>query len=536
MTCFHLSRLLALYGILCAARGACGDQGARGFEKKVSLMLKEEPENPKCFTESRKDFTCFWEEDEERAGSVDQYSFTYTYQEENASSCPLRALPAAGGKTLFVCHMDRLQMFIQMDVRVHRKGVLIHSRSLLIELLFLLDPPVNVTVNSTGQKGQLGVSWVSPPLKYMDDSMMYEVSYAVVDSYVGQVEGVQASSELILRGLQPSSKYKVRVRVKLDGISYNGYWSAWSDPVFMETLPAELDLLIVSLALIISFCLIAVSLIMLLSQRRFVVKKIWPVIPTPDSKFQGLFTVYGGDFKEWLGQTNGGIWLTPEYFYSEECPSPLEVLSELSPCPSLPFPPLPPKAFRQKEDKAATRGLDESEPSERGDPAPTERWRATPHDHWLMDRLRALHKNQKSSLLESEDTYVTLSGNNHKEDGHPDDALEETSPLEVLFAPSKTTSCQSHSDLGSAPQSSGSGGLSSQCSFEYPNHHAWMPKSPVYTYMAVADSGVSMDYSPMSRGEDIGNVVIYANEYENEIPGLRGPFLPRPRPVGLHMD
>lgn len=45
----------------------------------VSIMLKEEPENPKCFAEGRKDFTCFWEEDEEKAGSVDQYSFTYTY-------------------------------------------------------------------------------------------------------------------------------------------------------------------------------------------------------------------------------------------------------------------------------------------------------------------------------------------------------------------------------------------------------------------------------------------------------------------------
>lgn len=50
------------------------------FISSVSLMMKEEPENPKCFAEGRKDFTCFWEEDEERAGSVDQYSFIYTYQ------------------------------------------------------------------------------------------------------------------------------------------------------------------------------------------------------------------------------------------------------------------------------------------------------------------------------------------------------------------------------------------------------------------------------------------------------------------------
>jgi len=46
----------------------------------VSLLLREEPANPKCFSGEQKDFTCFWEEDEERAGHVGQYSFTYAYQ------------------------------------------------------------------------------------------------------------------------------------------------------------------------------------------------------------------------------------------------------------------------------------------------------------------------------------------------------------------------------------------------------------------------------------------------------------------------
>ncbi|XP_034750238.1 erythropoietin receptor [Etheostoma cragini] len=516
MRCAHLSRWLAVGLLLCAVWRASIVQGARDFKKKVSMLLREEPQNPKCFAEGRKDFTCFWEEDEERAGSVDQYSFTYTYQNENSSMCPLTALPAAGGKTLFVCRLNRAQMFVQMDIKVHRLGKLIHNRSLLIELAFLLDPPANVTVSRTGQRDQLNVSWVPPPLKYMDDSMMYEVSYTTDDdSLAGQVEVVQASSELILRGLQPDRKYRVRVRVKLDGISYNGYWSAWSDPVTMETPPAELDTLIMFLTLIISFFLILLSLSMLLSHRRSVNPNLTPCCVS---------------VQEWLGQANGGAWLTPAFFYSEERPSPLEVLSEISPCP-----PLPPKTPRslttgRPEDKDTKTASDDRETFESGDSALTEQWSAAPHDSWLMDRLRALQQNpapcSQSSLLESQDAYVTLSANNHSGDQHLDDVLEETLPLQALFASRKPALCESHSDLGSVQQSSGSGRLSSQSSFEYPGQ-VWMPKGPGYTYMAVADSGVSMDYSPMSRAGDFGKLIIYANEYKNEIPDPRRAFSAR---------
>lgn len=51
----------------------------------------------------------------------------------------------------------------------------------------LLDPPANVTVTNNRKQGQLNVSWVPPPLKYMDDSMVYEVSYRAVDSQMMQV-------------------------------------------------------------------------------------------------------------------------------------------------------------------------------------------------------------------------------------------------------------------------------------------------------------------------------------------------------------
>ncbi|CAG5896300.1 unnamed protein product [Menidia menidia] len=382
-----------------------------------------------------------------------------------------------------------------------------------------------------GHKGQLNVSWVPPSLKYMDDSMIYEVIYAPADDSRGQVEVARACSELILIGLQGGTKYRVQVRVKLDGITYNGFWSAWSDPVFVETLPAELDPLIVSLTIVISFVLIVLLLIILLSHHRFLIKKIWPIIPTPDSKFQGLFSVYGGDFERWLGQTSGGLWLAPAFIYSEEYPSPLEVLSELSRCPSLTSPPLPPKASKVLT-AVRNEGKNNGELLNRGDSALTDEWKGLPRDHWMMDHFRMFQQHpvpcSQSSLLESQDTYVAL--NHYSEDEHMDDTLEEASPLEVFFASKKTPLGESHSDLGSVQQSSGSGNLSSQSSFEYPNQ-VWTSKGPGYTYMAVADSGVSMDYSPMSRADDIGKVVVYANEYKNDIPAHRRPFLLRQYPV-----
>lgn len=100
-----------------------------------------------------------------------------------------------------------------------------------------------------------------------------------------------------------------------------------------------------------------------------------------------------------------------------------------------------------------------------------------------------------------------------------DDVFEETLPLQTLFTTAGTTSLNtSHSNLGSLQQSSGSGGLSSQSSFEYPNQ-TWPPKGPGYTYMAVADSGVSMDYSLMSssRIAELGRHRMYTNDYKNEI-------------------
>lgn len=216
-----------------------------------------------------------------------------------------------------------------------------------------------------------------------------------------------------------------------------------------------------------------------------------------------------------MSQNNSSMWGRSVHLYTEELPSPVEVLSEVSPISYSTSP-------REVRKPAV-----EEDGSEHTDSGLMGGWREPPHAHWLMEQLRALQRNPESltqsMLLQSHDTYVALNHNSQRVQGDTeqqvDSVFEETLPLQTLFTTGETSSLSaSHSDLGSLPQSSGSGRLSSQSSFEYPNH-TWPPKGPGYAYMAVADSGVSMDYSPMSssRIAELGKHGIYTNEYKNEI-------------------
>lgn len=219
------------------------------------------------------------------------------------------------------------------------------------------------------------------------------------------------------------------------------------------------------------------------------------------------------------------MWGRSVHAYTEEHPSPLEVLSEIS---------LSSHATSQREERITLQEEEEKMESEATDSGITGSWREPSNGHWFMEQLRALQENpqslSQSMLLETRDTYVTLNQNSQRaraEDGSPaDDICEESLPLQTFFSNTGTSSLSaSRSDLGSLQQSSGSGRLSSQSSFEYPNH-TWPPKGPGNAYMAVADSGLSMDYSPMSssRIDYLGKRVIYTNEYKNEIFGPKWPI------------
>lgn len=235
-----------------------------------------------------------------------------------------------------------------------------------------------------------------------------------------------------------------------------------------------------------------------------------------------------------MNHSIGGMRWVPAHYYTEEPVAPLEVLSEVTVRPPLPSR-ISPHRDSQAVEVDGARRLDKGEQEmDRGFP---HEWSELPHEAWMLGRLRSLHHHppplSQSSLLESHDAYVSFNNSSRKpedeeemqerEGGGLEDILEESIPLQTLFAGTGTRSSMSHSDLGSLQQSSGSGQLSAQSSFEYPNQ-TWPPSGPSYTYMAVADSGVSMDWSPMSSCQIADTErrhkprVIYTNEYKNELP------------------
>ncbi|XP_063080206.1 erythropoietin receptor [Engraulis encrasicolus] len=547
MTNVSQTRVLAFCTLLCISNYTFV-MGSKQLQAKVNMLRQNETiQNPKCFLNGAVKIFCFWEEMEENDGAIDLYSFRYTYQNENITTyCPVNVLSSEGGKTIYSCEDIRVIFYDPLDIEVWRNKQIIHNRTLVTDRIFLLDPPSNLTLNKTAKPGQLKVTWLQPD--FIDDFLLYEISYAVTGTHMGKREEVRSKTHLFLQGLQPGVRYSVRARVKpQNSFSFDGWWSAWTDPVIME-MPNETDPLVLSMSIVISLILLLLSLTILLTYRQLLLKKLWPVIPTPESKFSDLFSVYKGDFQEWMNHGHGGTRWIPAYYYTEEPVAPLEVLSEINRGPPLPNR----MAAPRHRDPEAVGPLGPRQQGQQGVPEMDHGslpvWSELQHEGWMLDRMRTLQPTplSQSSLLESHDVYVALNqsqqkpkdkeeagggggaggGGERRDFGSgngQEDVLEESVPLQTLFPRSGTRSSVSHSDLGSVQQSSGSGQLSSQSSFEYPNQ-TWPPNAPSYTYMAVADSGVSMDYySPMSSSQLTDTErrskprAIYTNDYKNDL-------------------
>ncbi|XP_044299392.1 erythropoietin receptor [Varanus komodoensis] len=349
-------RLAAFLAVAFWASGS--SQGGVGnlrthFNSKAEHLLSEEPLNPKCFTQQLEDLACFWETPEPlmEGNNQNTYSFCYKFWEDTSSrSCNLTVELTSRNTTRYTCFFRRqdISAFIPLEINVfddRSPNSTLYSRTIYVEKLVFLDPPSNLTVQRMESPGKLNVSWLQPPVVHLDNSLHYELAIFPEGYKIPQVEHVNGRTHLII-SLKAGSRYTLAVRVKPNGVSYDGYWSAWSQAV-SRTIPNDVDPLILTLSVILLLIILLLAFIILMSNRRFLKKKIWPVIPTPEHEFRDLFTIYKGNFQLWMGHQSAYLWWSQSPTYLEEQPFLVELLSEcdgykvdgLPPPP----PPLPPK-------------------------------------------------------------------------------------------------------------------------------------------------------------------------------------------------
>ncbi|XP_023650165.1 thrombopoietin receptor [Paramormyrops kingsleyae] len=192
-------------------------------EKDISLL--EADKNPKCFTRTLEDFTCFWEVSDDTS-----YDFFYKTDEQE-TTCNLTRQKAGGGRSLQVCSLPASDVFLYAvtDIRVVERSTnrTVLNRSVSVEDQVLLDPPTNVSLSFTGEAAQLRVTW------HMDASWQSKVQYEIrhsANNLVGSKILMKASLTYMLDSLITGEVCCVQLRVRPNGYNTRGYWSDWSQP------------------------------------------------------------------------------------------------------------------------------------------------------------------------------------------------------------------------------------------------------------------------------------------------------------------
>ncbi|XP_005457175.1 thrombopoietin receptor isoform X1 [Oreochromis niloticus] len=182
------------------------------------LFLKDEP-NPKCFSRTTEDFTCFFETADNRT-----YNLFYSI-DSPAQRCELSVQRTEKGTLLHICYFPNAMWFVDYIFTVTESftNATIYTRTLFMNNHILLDPPVNLSLHPNGQVGQLNLSWTS---NIKDVLVKYRIEHS---SEVLYKEVDLEKEDNTLDSLKEGEEVKVQVAIK-PGPPLDGPWSRWSDP------------------------------------------------------------------------------------------------------------------------------------------------------------------------------------------------------------------------------------------------------------------------------------------------------------------
>ncbi|PWA21205.1 hypothetical protein CCH79_00009468, partial [Gambusia affinis] len=168
----------------------CNAEIEHNLSKQDVLLIQDE-EDPKCFTRTMADFTCFFETTDNGT-----YDFLYNNEGEPSKKCEMSMHGTENGTFRHVCSFPLMDFFayVGMEVKVVdlTKNITLYKRTVHVEDLCLLDPPSIVSL----QPGDTG------------------------------------KDRSFLLSLEPGEEVEVQASVKCgNGLdAHPGYWSAWSKP------------------------------------------------------------------------------------------------------------------------------------------------------------------------------------------------------------------------------------------------------------------------------------------------------------------
>ncbi|KAK2835219.1 hypothetical protein Q5P01_015703 [Channa striata] len=203
----------------------CKDGTFSPVSREEVLLLKDE-EDPKCFTRTEQDFTCFFE-------SADNGTYDLLYSIERSfpspkNRCPMSVQGTEEGTFLHICSFPPADVFvyveIPLDVVKHNTNLSVFNRTVYVEEHMLLDPPFNVSLQQNDAAGQLQVSWCRKGKVYCSN-IVHKIRYSTRS--LGQVTKEESC---LLDDLTPGEEVEVQVALKC-ALSDKGHWSSWSQPV-----------------------------------------------------------------------------------------------------------------------------------------------------------------------------------------------------------------------------------------------------------------------------------------------------------------
>ncbi|XP_059502926.1 interleukin-13 receptor subunit alpha-2-like [Stegostoma tigrinum] len=220
------------------------------------------------------------------------------YYRQNDATLQCTHYTDVGGRQ--ECHIDQGTVDVEENVLICVNG---SSNSRMIQQYYtefdpqvyeVYNPPVNLEVLPN-----LTVKWDIPPGYAINiDCFAFELNVTDLDKGRTELFTCRHETKYALVHIKPTTRYSVKVRMKLKHCKETKFWSPWSNEDFIEPVQVlNIYWMLITLAILVT----VLGLILMFAFKRYrLLEIVVKPIPSPQKKFNALFEEYNGDFQNWI--------------------------------------------------------------------------------------------------------------------------------------------------------------------------------------------------------------------------------------------